>query len=206
MSTTHSTTADAFTPEDFGGLVNLAVQAKSIAANSATVFSTDKVKVNFPLWVSDPAVGWYNELDTIATTDGSTDEVECIPSKTAGLFLLSNELRDDSNPAVADQAGAGLANQIARAIDGAYFSATTVKGPNGLLGVEYTTVDTGASLTNWIVRPAVAEALSKLKVETGSNQSLLQFVDDGIVVAGLPCWSPTRLTRTPCSGVSQIST
>ena len=206
MSTTHSTTADAFTPEDFGGLVNLAVQAKSIAANSATVFSTDKVKVNFPLWVSDPAVGWYNELDTIATTDGSTDEVECIPSKTAGLFLLSNELRDDSNPAVADQAGAGLANQIARAIDGAYFSATTVKGPNGLLGVEYTTVDTGASLTsldpfvsaryaalaagstltNWIVRPAVAEALSKLKVETGSNQSLLQFVDDGIVVAGLP--------------------
>jgi hypothetical protein len=37
-----------------------------------------------------------------------------------------------------------------------------------------------------IVRPAVAEALSKLKVETGSNQTLLQFVDDGIVVAGLP--------------------
>jgi hypothetical protein len=62
MSTTHSSTADAFTPEDFGGLVNLAVQAKSIAANSATVFPTDKVKVNFPLWVSDPAVGWYNEL------------------------------------------------------------------------------------------------------------------------------------------------
>ena len=72
--------------------------------------------------------------------------------------------------------------------------------------MEYTTVDTGGSLTNldafvsaryaaqaegstltsWIVRLAVVEALSKLKVETGSNQSLLQFVDDGIVVAGLP--------------------
>ena len=69
---------------------------------------------------------------------------------------------------------------------------------------DYTTVDTGGSLTkldafvcaryaaqaegstltSWIVRPAVAEALSKLKVETGSNQTLLQFVEDGITVAG----------------------
>ncbi len=31
-----------------------------------------------------------------------------------------------------------------------------------------------------------AEAVSKLKVATGSNQSLLQFIDDDIVVAGLP--------------------
>jgi hypothetical protein len=33
--------------------------------------------------------------------------------------------------------------------------------------------------------PLSREALSKLKVETGSNQSLLQFVDDGIVVRWL---------------------
>lgn len=206
MSMIHSTTADAFTPEDFGELVNLAVQAKSIAAQSATVFQTGKVKVNFPLWTADPAVGWYNELDTITATDGATDEVECIPSKTAGLTLISNELRDDSDPAVADLAGAGLANQIARAADSAYFANTTTKGPNGLLSISYSEVDTGASITNldpfvqgryaalaagseltsWIVRPAVAEALSKLKVATGSNQSLLQFVEDGITVAGLP--------------------
>lgn len=96
MSTVHSNTADAFTPEDFGVLVNLAVQAKSIAASSATVFGTDKVKVNFPLWESDPAVGWYNELDEIVAADGTTGEVECIPSKTAGITRISNELRDDS--------------------------------------------------------------------------------------------------------------
>jgi hypothetical protein len=34
--------------------------------------------------------------------------------------------------------------------------------------------------------PAQAEALSKLKVASGSNQSLIQFVEDGITVAGLP--------------------
>jgi HK97 family phage major capsid protein len=203
---THATAADAFTPEDFGVLVNLAVQAKSIAANSATVFNTSKVKVNLPLWVSDPAVGWYNELDTIATTDGSTGEVVSTPTKTAGLFLLSNELKDDSDPAIADLAGAALSNQIARAADAAYFGNTTTKGPSGLLSIGYTPVDTGAALTNldtfvsaryaalsagseltnWIVRPAIAEALSKLKVASGSNQSLLQFVADGIEVAGLP--------------------
>jgi hypothetical protein len=44
----------------------------------------------------------------------------------------------------------------------------------------------GSELTNWIVSPEMAEAISKLKVQTGSNQSLLQFVEDGIVVAGLP--------------------
>ena len=70
MSMINSTTAAAFTPEDFGGLVDLAVKAKSIAARSATHFSTGKDKVSFPLWTADPAVGWYNELDTIAPTDG----------------------------------------------------------------------------------------------------------------------------------------
>jgi HK97 family phage major capsid protein len=206
MSMIHSTTADSLTPVELGPLVNLAVQAKSIAAKSATVFTTDKVKVSFPLWQSDPAVGWYNELDEIVAADGTTGEVDCIPSKTAGITRISNELKDDSDPAVADLIGAALANQLARAIDAAYFADTTAKAPSGLQSIEYTTVDTGASLTNldafvsaryaaqaagstltnWIVRPAIAEALSKLKVETGSNQSLLQFVDDGIVVAGLP--------------------
>ena len=34
--------------------------------------------------------------------------------------------------------------------------------------------------------PRPQEVISKLKVATGSNLSLLQFVEDGIVVAGLP--------------------
>ena len=34
--------------------------------------------------------------------------------------------------------------------------------------------------------PATAEALSKIKVQSGSNQTLLQFVNDGLVLAGLP--------------------
>lgn len=206
MSMIHSTTADAFTPEDFGKLVDLEVQAKSVAAKSATVFGTDKVKVNFPLWTADPSVGWYGELDEITPADGSTDEVEVTPTKTAGLTLISNELKDDSDPSVAQLAGAGLSNQIARSIDAAFLGNTTTKGPDGLLSLTYTPVDTGTGLTNldpfiqaryaaiaagsvlssWIVSPDTAEDISLLKVQTDSNQSLVQFVDDGITIAGLP--------------------
>jgi HK97 family phage major capsid protein len=202
----NSNTADAFTPEDYGKLVDLAVKAKSIAAKSATVVPTEKVKINFPIWTADPAVGWYNENDEIAETDGDTEEVECTPTKTAGLTPISNELADDSDPDVADQVAKGLANQITRAIDAAYLANTTAKGPNGLLSIDYTPVPVGAALVNldafvsarfaavahgseltsWIVRPAVAEALSKLKTASDSNQPLIQFVEDGITVVGLP--------------------
>lgn len=201
-----TTTAEAFTPEDFGGLVDKAVKARSIAARSATVFTTNRDKVTFPVWVADPTVGWYGELDEIAESDGDTDEISVNIYKTAGISLLSNELRDDSSPEVADLLGRGLSNQIARSLDAAYLGDTTSKGPNGLLSVDYTTVDTGAGLTNldpfiearykaeengseltsWIVSPATAEAISKLKVANGSNQNLLEFVEDGIRVAGLP--------------------
>ena len=54
------------------------------------------------------------------------------------------------------------------------------------VSARYAALSAGSTLTNWIVRPAIAEALSKLKDESGSNRSLLQFVEDGIVVAGLP--------------------
>lgn len=206
MTMLHSTTADAFTPEDYGDLVDLAVKASSVAARTATVVTTEKVKINFPLWTADPATGWYNENDTIAETDGSTDEVEVTPTKTAGLTPISNELADDSDPAIADLVGKGLANQVTRSLDAAYLANTTAKGPNGLLSVAYTGIETGASLSNldpfiaarfaakahgsdltsWIMSPATAEVVSKLKVATGSNQNLVQFVEDGLVVAGLP--------------------
>jgi HK97 family phage major capsid protein len=206
----------AWLPEDFGAMLDVVVQAKSVAANASTLFNTNKQKVGFPLWVADPAVGWYGELDEITPADGDTEEVVVTPSKTAGLTLLSSELVDDSDPAIANQVAAALANQIAQAIDTAFFGNTTTKGPNGLLSLSSTAVDTGASvanldafisaryaaeahsakLTHWLMSPATAEALSKLKVASGSNQSLLQFVDDGITVAGLPVLTSTHVDAT----------
>ncbi len=213
MSMIREDQAQTWLPSDFGAMLDIAVQAKAVAAASATVFGTDKQKVGFPLWVSSPAVAFYDELDDINPADGETEEVTVIPSKTAGLTLLSNELVDDSNPAIADQVAAKLADQIAESLDAAYFANTTAKGPDGLLSAAYTPVSVGAELTNldafisgryaaeahraklsaWLMHPTTAEALSKLKVESGSNLPLLEFVEDGITVAGLPVITSTHV-------------
>ena len=216
MTMVRSGQAGAWLPEDFGAMLDLAVQSKAIAAQAATLFITDKQRVNFPLWVGDPSVGWYNELDEITPADGDTDEVVVTPSKTAGLTLLSNELADDSDPAIADQVAAALANQIAEAIDTAFFANTTSKGPDGLLSLatDYQVVGTGGSvsnldpfvdarfaaeangahLTHWLVHPDTAKALTKLKRDSdSSNESLLQFVADGLTIAGVPVLTSTHV-------------
>ncbi|OAT69435.1 capsid protein [Mycobacteroides immunogenum] len=207
MATQYSTVDGAFTPQDFGQLVNLAVKRQSIAGRSASHFGTDAAKVTFPRWTANPAVAMYNELEQIALTDATTDHVDALVYKTAAINLISNEMADDSNPSVAELIGAGLAENIARKIDACYLANTTAKGPDGLLAQSYTAIDNGGAaftsldpfiaaryaaeangskLTHWIVSPATAEVLSKIKVQSGSQLNLLQFVDDGIEVAGLP--------------------
>lgn len=201
-----TTTAAAFTPNDWGQLVDAALKGQSIAAQSATVTRTKRDKVLFPKFVDNPAVAHYSELDLIALDDAATEEVEVLIHKTAGATRQSRELVADSAPGTAELVGAALSEQIIRAVDGAFLAATTPKGPGGLVGTSYTTVDTGPSLTNldsfvaakyaakanrgeitnWIVSPPTAEALSKLKVASGSNQNLLQFVDNGLQVVGVP--------------------
>ncbi|TDK86278.1 phage major capsid protein [Mycolicibacterium mucogenicum] len=208
MAMQHSNIADTWTPADFGELLNKAIQAKSTAFNAATLFNTDKVKVQFPLWVSDPTVSWLAELEEIVPADGSTGEVICVPSKVGGATTVSNESAEDTDPAIADQIASGIANQIATGVDVAFLGDGTgnAKVPDGLLSTAYQTVDTGASVTNldpfiaaifkaksvganidrWIMNPTVAESLSKIKKQTGSNETLLQLVADGIQVAGIP--------------------
>ena len=229
MALQHSNTADAWTPADYGQLVNLAVQSKPVAFKAATVFQTDKVKANFPLCVSDPSVAWYNELDTLTATDGATGEVVVTPSKTAGIHRISSELGEDTDPAIADQIGAALANQIAEAVDKAWLANTTAKANSGLLSIAYGSVDTGAiasvanldpfidaqfaaeavgaELTSWVMHPTIARQLSKIKVQTGSNQALLQRVEDGRRVAGLPVFvSPKVDALTLAWGIPKART
>ena len=185
--------------------------------------------MNFPLCVSDPSVAWYNELDTLTATDGATGEVVVTPSKTAGIHRISSELGEDTDPAIADQIGAALANQIAEAVDKAWLANTTAKANSGLLSIAYGSVDTGAiasvanldpfidaqfaaeavgaELTSWVMHPTIAKQLSKIKVQTGSNQALLQRVEDGRRVAGLPVFvSPKVDALTLAWGIPKART
>jgi hypothetical protein len=63
---------------------------------------------------------------------------------------------------------------------------------------------TNSDLTSWIISLETAEAISKLKVVSASNQNLLQFVEEGIVVAGLPMLVADQVdTETVFWGIPQ---
>ncbi|MGW8815507.1 phage major capsid protein [Gordonia terrae] len=206
MATLNATLENAFTPEDYGKLIDTVVDETSVAFQAATVVNTTKHQVRFPVLVSDPETGWYAENTEIALVDPETNEVVVVPSKVAGLTQVSNEAVDDTDPAVAEIIGKALARDISKKVDAAFFGNTVTNGPSGLLslsGVEvvdtgagWTTLDyvhdaktqamaNGADLTHIVLAPDVALALAKAKTGTGSNQSLIETVDDGIRLAGL---------------------
>ena len=130
-----------------------------------------------------------------------------LPAIQPGLITrLSRELAEDSTPEVAELAVSGLVNQIAHALDTAFVGNLTTNGPSGLLSITPTVVDSGASvanldsfiaarfaaqnvgaeLTHWVMDPSVAETVAKLKKASGSNESLIQYDANGLVIAGLP--------------------
>lgn len=206
MAVLNSTLENAFTPEDYGTLIDTEVDEKSVAFVAATVVNTDKHQVRFPILVADPSTGWFAENTEITLIDPDTHEIVVVPTKVAGRTQISNEAADDTDPAIARVIGKALARDIAKKIDAAFFGNTVTNGPSGLLSVAgISVVDTagawtaldhihdakakalaeGAELTHIVLAPDVALALSKAKTATGSNQGLLETVDDGIKLAGL---------------------
>ena len=211
MAVLNSALQTAWTPEDYGQLIDTVVAEKSVAFRAGTRVTTGSESIRFPKLTADPAVGWYAENTQITLTDPTTNELVVTPRKVAGLTQISNEAADDSNPAVADQVGRTLARSIAKKIDAAFFGNTITNGPDGLLSlVGVNVVDTGtitltsldafheakaaaladgAEVSVWILAPDVALTLSKAKqLTTGSNVGLLDAngVGDGTALAGVP--------------------
>jgi hypothetical protein len=65
-------------------------------------------------------------------TDADLDEVIVTPSKVAGLTVISRELAEDTTPEAAEVVGDGLARDIARRIDQAFFGNLAAPAPPGL--------------------------------------------------------------------------
>jgi hypothetical protein len=62
----------------------------------------------------------------------------------------------------------------------------TLSNLDAFIQARYAVVANGGEIASWLVRPAVAEAVSKLKVASGSNQNLVQFVNNWMLIAGVP--------------------
>lgn len=214
MAVLNSNLAAAWTPEDYGKLIDLVIAEKSIAFQAGTVVQTANESIHFPMLTADPAVAWYAENSQISLTDPTTSELVITPKKVAGLTQISNEAASDTNPAVAEQTGRSLARSVAKAVDKAFFASTTTNGPSGLLSLVdgesaalYNVVDTGtitltsldpfheaksaaladgATISAFVLAPDVALTLAKAKQATGSNMGLLDNVGDGVQLAGVP--------------------
>lgn len=207
MAVLNSNLAAAWTPEDYGQLIDLVIAEKSIAFQAATKITTSSTEIRFPMLTADPAVGWYAENTQISLTDPTNTELVVTPKKVAGLTQISNEAANDTNPAVAEQVGRSLGRSVAKKIDSAFFGNTVTNGPDGLLSlVGVNVVDTGtitlvsldpfhqakadaladgAELTHFILAPDVALTLAKAKEESGSNKGLFESVSDGTTLAGV---------------------
>jgi HK97 family phage major capsid protein len=227
MAVLNSNLAAAWTPEDYGTLIDLVIAEKSVAFQAGTVIQTASETIRFPILSADPSVGWYAENTQISLTDPTTTELVITPKKVAGLTQISNEAAADTNPAVAEQTGRSLGRSIAKKIDAAYFANTTSNGPAGLLSLTTNVVDTGtvtltsldafhqakadaladgATLTHFILAPDVALTLAKVKEETGSNKGLFETIGDGVTLAGVPVLVSTDVASGNAWGVdsSQI--
>lgn len=190
-------TSDAnasYLPDAVEQLVVRPVMDASIAATVATVVrpgeGTHQLRV--PVVGSDPSAAWVAELDEITHSELGLAEVVAPFCKVAGLSRASHELVDDSDKAILELVGQGLARDIRRKVDAAFFGNLSAPAPAGLGSITPTTVAAdsyanldpfaeaiseaetlGAEVTSWVTTPAVALELATLKDQTGSNRTLL---------------------------------
>lgn len=179
------TTTDAaiLRPEDVGALVVQPVMTGSVAMQVATVVTTNSTSYRIPTITADATAAWYAEGGAITPSDATTNEVDVIPKKVAGITVISRELANDSTPAAAQMIGEGLARDIATRIDAAFFDNTTVNGPDGLLSITCTDIDQGgASIANLDV---FAEAIAEAEALGATVTSFVGHPDDCLAMAKL---------------------
>ncbi len=192
----YTTTANTrgIQPDGFGPLVVQPFMVESVAARVSTVVTTGANRYRIPVVTADPTASWVAEGAEIIPTDPTLAELTVTPAKVAGLTIVSRELADDSDPAAANVVGAGLARDIARKVDDAFFGAAVAPAPSGLgalSGVQayvnasaYANLDfaaeaiskaesAGATVTAFVTNPATALALAKIKESSGSNRPVL---------------------------------
>lgn len=214
-------------PEDVYNLLIRPMDGMSVAAQVANRITTGSTSVRLPYVSADPSASWVAEGAEITPSDPTLGEIDVVPPKVAGLTVVSQELAMDSDPSANEMVGQGLARDIARKVDQAFFSTQASPAPSGLdqlTGV--TAVDAGASwanldafaeaianaeeetavITAFVTSPADALLLSQLKDESGSNRPLLQpdpTMPTRRTILGVPMWVSKYVTVGAVWGIPQ---
>lgn len=221
MAMTLSSANGSFLPDDVAALIVRPVEQASIAATVSTVVHTEAASFRIPIVSADPTAAWIAEGAEITASDATFTETTATFKKLAGLTIVSRELADDSSPEAAKVVGDGLARDIARKLDTAFFANTTTNGPSGIKSLTTSTVDRGESwadvdsfteaiytaeaqgavVDNWIANPADALLLAKLREQTGSLKPLLQ---PDVTAAGRRTIAGVGLLTSPAVTAGEI--
>jgi HK97 family phage major capsid protein len=189
-----SDAAGILTPEEVGQLVVQPVTRASVAMQVSTVVPTASAEFRIPIITADSSAAWTPEGQEITPSNPGVDELVVTPKKLAALTIISRELANDSSPEAQQVVGDSIARDLARKVDAAYFSVSTLNGPSGIEGTpEHQAVtpaglanlDTfataislaegvGATVTAFVANANTVLKLSKLKTRTDSNKPLLE--------------------------------
>lgn len=219
----------AFLPEQIHSLIVQPVQAASVALQVADVQSTG-AQVNayrVPIVTADPVASWVAEGAEISASDANLGEAASPFYKLAGLTVISKELAEDSSPAAAQLVGNGLARDIARQFDAAFFgakgsNAAQPAGLENLVGFNAvagsgTNLDpfeqaasaaetAGVTLSSFVAHPDDALKLAVLKKSTGSNEPLLSADTTQAsrrLIAGIPLRVSPAVKKGTVWGIPQ---
>lgn len=212
MSLTRTTGAAILTPEEVGSLLVEPTINLCEATNAATVIQTGNAWFRLPIISADPSAAWLNEGDEIPATDATLNEVDVHFAKLAGLSVVSNELAQDSSPEASQAIGEGLARDLARKLDAAFFGAEVAPAPAGIASLTGTNLidvssggvknldpflaaqsnaeTLGTTVGSFVASPADALALAQLKQYTSANSNVPLLQSD-----------PTQPTRRLIGGV-----
>lgn len=191
-----TTNVTPISPDQVEALVIRPVAAASVAMQVATLINTGATTTRIPRVLTDPSASWVAEGAEIGASDPTLDDVEITPAKLAGLTVITNEAAADTSPAAASLVGEGLARDIAKKVDIAFFGskgASTVQpaGLEDLLGVTAVNPGTawadldpfaeaianaeglGLQVNSFVANPADALILAQLKESGTSNRPLL---------------------------------
>lgn len=189
-----SSAAGLLRPEEISALVIEPLKDASTALAVSTNVSTQSTAFRIPSVVADPAGGWYQEGANIDLSDAEIAETIVVPTKLAVLSKISNELAADSSPAAASVVGQGMARDIARKVDSAFFGNTVANGPSGLLSLEDAQTVAGGDLDNL---DPFAECMSKLEAVGSEATSFVCSATDGLHLSQLKTFDGVTQSNQP---------
>jgi len=192
-----------------------------------TTLSTDREQIIWPKLTQDVTPAFVAEGALIPESDPAFQNLTAVPRKISVRTVISNEVVDDSVPAITDVLSANIALRLALKLDLAVFegdgTANSITGLKNTAGIQTVSMGTnGSTFSNLdpfadaigllnsvnaggeyvvVMSPAVWQALSKIKVGSAFNTPLLTAPE----IYGAPIYVTSQLSSTETQGTASTT-